>query len=164
MRILYNIFWSKSSLSLSTPPSLLTQLCVTLKKSTESNLCCLYILGCVSIHWSMVDPRDHILKENWSPPTHPLSVDNSSLVRVGISCPHLPVSAGILSSLSLCRSCPCCHSYYESTCSWIQLFSCAWKAYVLMVIHFLWLIQSFCHLSHDDLWAFGGRVWYRYPT
>lgn len=67
--------------------------------------------------------------------------------------PHL--HAGIVSGLSVCRSCAGCHI---SKGSYVQLSCCVWKTLFLVVIHQRWLLQSLHPHFLKDLLASMERV------
>lgn len=103
LRILGNVFWSYSF----SPPTfatpslfLYTQLCflVCYFKFFKSNLCCLYVLGHVTIHWKLA--------------SLPAAVKCWLLLGQGrdfmLTCTF---NAGILPSLSLHRSFVSCHTH-----------------------------------------------------
>lgn len=77
-----------------------------------------------------------------------VSVVNSFLIPFEFFCQLSLLSAGVLSSLNMCRSYMCCHTSSVRSCVYHPCCFC-----FLGVTHHLWLLQSSCFLFTKFYWA-----------
>lgn len=159
----YNAFWSLWFIHPTTPgfslllPPYTTWCPLTFKYFTEFNLCCPYMHGCGSIHWSMVHlPEDITLKktEFTSPGSHQLSRAPQPRVGVHETLPYYVVDLLDLVWL-LCRQ-PELLWFHESNDPFMPK-----RHHYYQVLPNLWLLQYFCSFSCDIPQALWESMWYR---
>lgn len=121
-----------------------------------NNIFMYYLKILHNIFWSysflVVGPDQcHNIEENWRFLFQQLSVANTMARRGASWLFHCFTSSilAFLSDLTLCRSCACCHSFSEFTCTSSLL--CLQTLSFLKAIHHLCFLP-FCLLFHTVCW------------